>query len=871
MNRITPPRWADRFLAWYCNPDLLEEIQGDAHELYFERLATQGKRNADLKYIYDVLRFFRWSNIRGTTNESTPARAALWRFNFRIAARTAGRNKTIFVIKTAGLSLCLAFTLILTAYVINEITYDQFHEHYERIYRVTSKVDFQDRITHYAVTPLPLGQTMQEGIEEIERYTRFMYEGTPVYHVGTDMFYDEITLSADSNFFNFFAADFVHGDSRALNQPNKIALTESLAAKFFGIQDPIGRQVTAGGNLLLEVTAVIKDVPSNAHLRFDALISWATFQRDEDWGNLNAYTYVLLKPGVKVADVVYEMPRLLKTFHELVAREYKATYEPVFENIADIHFSEPLDEDIAEKRSETNVFILSALVFLFLITGLINYLNLTLAEITASLKKISIIRIFGGTAAGHNNVLLSDTLFALLMVAPVTALLCYFGWEACRTYFSIDIDRSVVSSNIFIGLAAGFFALLILSSRLNAFILSGAEKMLASLKGTLNTKAGGTRLRRMLVVVQLTFAVVMMAMILVVIDQFNFIRMSDKGFDDHNIVVVRLRGGEQATVEAFHEELRQLNGVAIVDQSSYYPGIIETKYVFQLQTEKGMTQSLVPMMVCGYDYFDALSIKISRGRSFDRAREDDRHHAYIINETAAREFGWSNPIGQKIDGPVHGDGSASREGEVIGVVRDFHFASLHAKIEPLIIFLTPEYWTNDYIYIRTDPVKPRDLITSIETTFRTHWPEVPFEWEYLDSKYLSLYRKDDEMKNIFEAGFVVSILVSGLGIFSISALVANLRAREMGIRKVAGAGAPALFFLHLKSFMHFLTLSVILAWPLIYYLSDGWLSNFAYHVALSAHHFLVPGVLSMVIILCTAGYHALRSARINPADVLKHE
>jgi putative ABC transport system permease protein len=435
-----PPKWIDRFLRWYCNPDLLEEIQGDVHELYFERVRNEGERAADLKYAWDVLRFFRWSNIK--RDEYVPgSMGALWNLNFKIAARNARKNKLIFAVKTIGLSICLAFALLLTAFVVNELTFDQFHVNHDRIYRISTKVNFQDHVTHYAVTPLPTGQALVEGIPEIENYFRFMYQDKPIYHIDDAIFYDEVTLAADSNFLKILSFDFVQGTSSALNEPDKIVLTEKMATKFFGDEDAVGKSIEFGWGILLEVAAVIKDVPSNSHLKFDALISWDTFDRNDDWGNLNAYTYILLKPNATIEMVQNIIPNVLDTFDELAVREYKATFEMIFEKITDIHFSQNLDEDIAEKRNKSNLFILIAVVVLFLITGLINYLNLTLAELTTNVKKIGILRVYGGMANGHGKILISETLFTMLIVLPLSILLSYFGLILAAHFLSIRIDQ----------------------------------------------------------------------------------------------------------------------------------------------------------------------------------------------------------------------------------------------------------------------------------------------------------------------------------------------------------------------------------------------------------------------------------------------
>lgn len=868
-----PPEWADRFLGWYCNPDLLEEIQGDAHELYFERLRQKGRRSADLHYFWDVLRFFRWVNIRRSENGFVPgSTGALWSMNFKMALRNAGKNKLMFAVKISGLAICLAFALLLTGYIVNEMTFDKFNVNHDRIYRITSRVNFQDHITHYAVTPLPMGPTLVEDIPEIENYCRILYEEKPIFRVEDRMFYDEVTVAADSNFFQILTFDFRQGNPRALNEGNKIVISESLAAKFFGTTDAMGKIVQFGSDYPLEVAGVIRDVPSNSHLKFDAAISWATFDRGEDWGDLNAYTYVLLRPGEVLENVKRKMPSVLSTFHDLVAREYKATFEPIFENIADIHFSAPLEEEIAQKRDKNNLFILAAVVFLFLLTGFINYLNLSMAELTANLRKIGILRVFGGLSGGQRKIVLTETALALSIVLPVVVIFCIKGVTLAQQHLGIQIDGDIFLSSWFVLSALSFLLLLFMLTRTNAFLLSKSNHVINALKGSFSSNGGGLSARKFLLASQLSFSVIMIALIIIIVDQFNFIQHSDKGFDDRNMMVIKLRSdrGQIMHSEAFVETVRNISGVAKAGGSTYSPGVIETKYVFELETEKGMQQRLVSMMICSSEYLETLGIRVAKGRGF----ENDKHeppHSFIVNEAAAKEFGWKDAIGKKINGPLTGQGNAFVNGDVIGLTRDFNFASLHHAIEPIIIIPASQDWGYNFIYIKLNPLRSATLVDAIEKAYHAQWPEHPFEWEYLDAKYMSLYANDYEVKNIFQIGLAISILTSCLGIFSISALLATLRTKEMGIRKVVGAGPFHLFFQHTRGFLKSLFIAIVVAWPLIWVLSKEWLGTFAYHVDLNFWYFVVPGVIALLITILTAAYHAVKSAMVNPVHILKHE
>jgi putative ABC transport system permease protein len=365
---------------------------------------------------------------------------------------------------------------------------------------------------------------------------------------------------------------------------------------------------------------------------------------------------------------------------------------------------------------------------------------------------------------------------------------------------------------------------------------------------------------------------IMIALIMVIVDQFHFIQNADKGFDDSNMIVIKLRMDEHRQIEALNEQLLKIPGIAKVDASSYFPGIIETKYVFEVETKTGMKQALVSMNRCGYDYMDILKFKMSAGRTFQRAHFQDRYGAFVINEAAAREFGWKDPVGKKIRGPLLGtNDDAYNEGEVVGVVKDFNYAALHEKIEPMIFFLTDERWGGQFIYIKLDPIHPHDIMARVEEKFRSSLPGQLFDWEYLDSSYLHLYEKDEQVKNIFEIGLIVSVIISCLGIFSVSAFLIMLKTREMSIRKVVGANAIQLFIIHAKSFFQFGFIALLIACPVIWYLSDAWLQNFAYHVKLNVNYFVFSAAIALLITLLSICYHGIKSSKLNLVEALKHE
>jgi putative ABC transport system permease protein len=868
-----PPKWPDRFLTWYCNPELLEEIQGDAHELYFERLKRDGKSSADRKYIWDVIRFFRWSNIRRPSDESSPGFfGILWNLNLKIALRNAFRHKLVFFLKMMGLSICLAFALLITAFVIHEFTFDRHYSNHHRIFRIGVAVELEGVRTNYAVSPVALADGLAEEIPEAEATGWIMYDSRPIFTIEDKVFNTETSLIAGGDLLKVLDLRFIQGTIEALDEPNKIILTESTARKFFGDTDAMGQTIGFGWTEL-EVTGIIKDPPVNSHLHFSTLISHHTYEINEGWDNVNAYTYLKLKDGAQMEDVRGKIDSTLQRHqHDMVAdREQWAgdgiKVYPIIENIGTIHLSEYLDEDIAVKRELSSIYILMVVIALFFTTGLINFLNLSLAEMTTNLKKIGILRVFGGSTADHNKVMVTDTLVSIFIVVPLTTLIGITGFLLSETYLDIQLESSVFIQPVFVSIAVGFLVVFIASSRINSFVLSRASDIMDSLKGRLSAKHSGFKARELFVSIQLSFSIIMLALITIIVDQFSYINTVDKGLEDKNTIVVKMRDSALTDAEAFLQSVSALSGVKKADVSSYYLDNVETKEFFEVATDRGATKMLIAYMNCGYDYLEAMNIRLAKGRNFSRDHDDDKT-TYLINETAAKEFGWKDPIGKIISGPLGADRDA---GEVIGVVKDFHFASLHNKIEPLIIFLVNEDWGVRHVYIKIHSLHAADIISQIKIEYDKIYTDLPFEWEYLDARFNHLYKNDYEVRDVFKAGLVISIIVSGMGIFSISALLFAMREREMGIRRVVGASHIQLFIRHIRGFMKFTLIAVFIGWPAIYYLSNKWLDNFAYHIDLNAWYFIAPALTSWLIILLTSGYHGIRSSLINPVDIIKYE
>ncbi|MGD1959443.1 MAG: ABC transporter permease [Fulvivirga sp.] len=874
-----PPKWADGFLKWYCDPEFLEEIQGDAHELYFERLEKEGKIRADWKYVIDIIRFFRWSNIHKINNEQRPSYMdVLWGLNVKMAWRHAARNKLAFITKTLTLSISLAFALLLAAFIIQEYSCDQHIKDYDRIYRVSTKIKIGDDVLNFGGSPEALAQVLVDEIPEIENagwYQDELLNWRTVFEVNENKYTNENAIAITSSLAEILDIRFLIGSHEALDEPYTIVLTESTARKFFGSKDAVGETVYFMG-FPLNVAGIVRDPVAPSHLTYDLMLSPEGHDGlfCECWDNITPSTYIKLNHGTNIQQLKAKITELLER-HELeVAKgvplsDKEIVLTPIIENVADIHLGDPLVEDMAVKRDPTNLYLLAAILLLFYLSCFANYLSLSLSDITAGSKKLGVLQVFGGAAASAREIVLSNSLVTLLFVIPLAGLFLLLGKNYAHSTLSISLEMETFISVPFLLVLGLLMLAVILLFKISVPTLGSTSGILKMLKGRFLENYSGLQTKQILAGAQLSFSIIMIALMFLITDQFEFINSAYKGFEDQNTLVIKVPDGSFLETRELEESLQKVTGVREVASSSFYTDRIKWKNIFNIDTDAGIKKAIVSYEYWGYDFVGLLGLKIIQGRDFDPNRKTDLYGAYLINETAADFFGWENPIGKHISGPL--TTRIQHEGTVVGVVKDFNTSSLHEKVEPMIVFVGTDEWSTEYLYVKLDPLKPTAVISQIEKEYQNYFSETPLDWEYLDTQLANLYQEDSQVASIFEVGLLISILVSCLQIFNMSAFLVLLRAKEMGIRKIIGAAPLHLFGLHIKSFIKFTFLALIIAWPLIYLLSSYWLNNFAYRIDLSLWYFLIPMLITAIIILITSGFHGIKNSRINPIEILNQE
>lgn len=859
-----PPQWAHRFLLWFCNPHIVEEIEGDLLELFHQRVESKSVRSAKLNFIWDVFRFFRWSNIRRSTWFKNSAE---FTFHVKLAWRDTASNPFQSLVRLAGIAISFGYAITLFLFAFDELSYDKNLPRAERLFRIGSRAYLKGNTTDYAVSPVPLARELKAQLPEVVGYTRYIADEYPLLKKDENFFSNLRVLIVDGNYKDLFPCEFIVGGDAGFNEPGKLLLSEQQALKIFGRTDPLGETVLYHTSTLLEVIGVFKTPSHKSHIKPDALISWATFSYDEDWNNLNAYSYILLSKSASNEEVSQLIMPVLKEYSELIADEYAARYEPIVQNVTEIHLAPPLDEDYANKGNKTLVYMLIAIGVLFSILGVVTYVNLASAKVTQASKRAGLLVIFCGSHSAFRQSVLTESFLTLTAAALLSILVVLGNLRFAECYLGRELHLPPFA-NAYIPLSfLGYFLFVCFVVYLSiTFFLR--IKAVHVLKGQLVSQKSVFPVRSFFVSLQFAFSMVMIALIVVLVQQFDYIQSKDHGFQDKNVMVLKLHPRSAANTDLLKTELMKYPAVQDVAGSSYYPEVIETKYVFNVETDNGMEKRLIPLIWCHPNYLNLIDVKFEAGRNLDNNSVSDRHSSYIINEAAARTFGWSNAVGKAIEGPLGPYDEGDRRGSVVGVVKDFNFRSLYNTVDPLIIITGDGF---RYLYVKLEGNDIHTAIDKISGVYTRLFPEYPFEWEFLDSKCKSLYEQDYEVQLIIKIGSAISFIISCLGIFSISSLMASFRRKELGIRKVVGASLRQLVTLHIERFAGLFFVSLFVACPAIFLLSEYWLNSFAYRIELGLIHFLVPALLAALTIIIISGIHGFRFRNIQPVDVLRSE
>lgn len=811
----------------------------------------------------------------------------------KIAMRSLWRSKIHSLINVAGLSLGIACCILIVLFVKDEWTFDTFHDKADRIYRAYVKEDYGENEQFFnTVTPFPLGPTLKENLPEVEHHVRINDINVQV-KSADNLFSERITIAGE-HFFDVFDFPIVKGElNNALGSISNIVLTEKAAIKYFGTKDPINKTITLQLSENFEdfsVKAVVENPPINSSIQFDFLISDLNYTKlynsralTSAWFNVTPETYVLLKPGIDADELEKKFPSIFRTAvgeEDYTQSKYFVGLQP----LTGIHLDTSFPTGIAPVSNPRYSYILSAVALLILFVGCINFVTLAVGRSLKRAREVGIRKVVGALRSQ----LVTQFIGEAVLITVVSLLIgILLAWACLPVFNSLSGKELSLELNLFslwvslvliiiIGLFAGSYPALVLSN----------FKPVAILKGSLQGIGSRQGLRKILVGVQLVLSIFLISSTLIMRNQLSYLQNKNLGFNRDQLLVIqvnvprvgrlpnRINAGFEK-IELFKNEFSKIPDVGGICGSSHDFGTGGWTNIGY--TDENGSYRTFNLNVIEPNYVSVMQMELAAGRNFSADAPSDARRGILINEAFARELQWDNPVGKRIPGKNFPDH------EVIGVIKDFNYASLYTRVEPLVLVMDPMviYPGIENIGIGSSPVpklivrlKPGNMVGTIDH-LKSGWEKITggeeFTFTFVDQAIAAQYASDQNLGKIIRIATLLAILIGSLGLYGLASLAMQNRTKEIGIRKVMGASDHSVLLLLSKDYIYMVFISLLVSVPITWYIMRDWLSGFEYRVGIGVDVFIIAGGIAFIIALVTISYQALKTSWTQPAETLKYE
>ncbi|NBW38412.1 MAG: ABC transporter permease [Cytophagia bacterium] len=779
-----------------------------------------------------------------------------------ITLRTLFRNKAFSTINIAGLAFGMSCSLIILLWVNDEMSMDAFHEHNDRLYRVLEKQTYTNgSIFVFASTPGPMAPVIKEKFPEIELASRITWPENRLFAVQEKSFYQEGRF-VDPDFLKMFSFKLAQGDtSTALKNMYSIVISQQMAERFFGKENPIGQVLKMDNEDSFTVSAVLDEIPSTSSFKFEYLISFEYyFKKNENWlgqwGNNNIRTNLLLRPGANVAALAGKMTQ------ELNAKVEGSNVTFMLQAFQDAYLYGKFENGILTGGRIEYVRIFLIVAILVLVIASINFMNLTTAQSAKRAKEVGLRKTVGAvrgqlTAQFLGESMLMVVVSSILAIAISFLMLPLFNQVADKQLHLSLVDIPSLSIFIAIVLFTG-----LLSGSYPAFYVSSFQPGKV-LKGQLKSGTGAAQFRKVLVVLQFSLSIMLIISTIVVYKQLNFVQQKDIGFNREDVIYMRLQGDVAQHKEAIYQQLKENAAITDVSFSSANPiDFGNSTSNLEWEGKSPDEQILFSNFSADEDFVNTLQMNIVEGRNFSKEFPNDTSN-FIINEAAKKAMGFNVAAEQTLN--LWG----GRKGKIIGVVKDFHFQSIHSKVEPLFIMFEPDWFS--IVFIRHKPGETQAAIKALESINKQYAAAYPFDYNVMNDDWDNLYKSEERTGRLFNYFAVLSILISCLGLFGLSAYAAEQRTKELGVRRVLGASSTGLVGLMAKDFARLVVIAAFIGCPVGWWLMHSWLQNYAYHIEVDWLTVVLAALISLIVALVTMGYHSLKVALANPANSLRYE
>lgn len=799
-------------------------------------------------------------------------------YNLKIAFRNILKNKGFNLINIFGLSIGMMATIFISFWILDELSYDKFHEHADRIYRIDWQTD-----NPQTRTPHPMSYELVKDMPEVEKAVSL----TPVWGDGLtrpmrivkqgEIQYEENGIfAADTTFFDVFSFELIKGDPKtALKDVGGLIITEEMAIKYFGEEDPMGKMliINFGSDISFMITGVMENIPHNSHFHFDFLISYNTtkaYHHGEfyEWVDFGHYNYILLEENASpemLEAKLFDWVGQYFVWPEGAAEEYEnGTISFKLKPITAIRLHSNIRWELENNGNIVYIYIFVSLAFFIIIIACINFMNLSMAGASKRAVEIGLKKTVGANRAQlilqfYLESFMASALAMILGIIIFEFLTPVFGTLTGKEFLMDYSDPVALSMLLLFTLICTFLA-----GTYPAVILS-KFKPTHILKGIKDSPGKPVNFRNVLIIFQFAISTFLIIGTLIISSQLNYLNDQKLGLMSDQVVAIPIRDSVvQASYKVVKTEFLKDNSILGVSAVSNLPGKNFNQNPMQWKGDDDRIN--VSETSVDHDFFNTLGIQLIEGRNFSLDRKADEQVSFILNEEAASQFDWNSAIDQEV---TWYPDEAGRVGTIIGVVENFHFQSLHKSIEPLIILLIPDAF--NYFLVKISSTDVSGSLAYLKETYETLDPNNDFSYFFLDDEFAKLYKSEEKVQTIFSYATLLSIFVSCLGLFGLSAYDAERRTKEIGIRKVNGASITNILILLSRDFSRWIIIAFLIACPFGYYLMQNWLNSFAYQTGISIWPFFLAGILVMVIGLLAVSFQAIKAARRNPVESLRYE
>lgn len=799
---------------------------------------------------------------------------------FKIAFRTLRKFKGYATINLLGLSLGLTVGILILMYVLDEVSYDKFHTNAGRLYRVnTAFFTPGENVTGANETNgWPVGKVLEREFPEVEQVVYSRSASFLLINHNDKRIRENIHF-VSNEFLSMFSFPFLKGNrDKALQEPYSVVITESMERKYFNGESGLNKTLTVSDTLSLMVTGVTADVPSNSHIQFDILVSFATFERlspqfsyDDGWGNINIRNYVLLKAGADYQAFSEKAKSIYTDRAGEMLKNWGVSAQVVFEPMNDIYLKSTSGNGFGPLGSLNRLYLLSGIAAFIILLACINFINLATARSVYRAKEVGLRKMSGSSRQGLIAQFLSEsfvlTAFSLIIALALTGLLLpIFNQLLGKSYQLVSLTQLTVVGGVIllmliVSLLAGYYPAMVMSAMRPAEVL----------KGKIQSSSRGIKLRRTLVVFQFVISATLVVGTLVVLEQLRYMQQQDLGFDKDEILVVNAARAKSVNSQAFETFKNELKKLAVVEEISYtnaLPGSPGWQgQVAYPEGKSGDASISVEYIAVDETYLQTLGLDLIAGKDFDKNHQTDLNEGLILNESAVIAFGWGSPaeaINKQITSP-----SAHPEGRVIGVVKDYHQAGLQQKIGAVVMDYNPD---QAYMYaMRYKAADTQHLIAQANAVWDKTYAGYDFNYFFLNDHFGKQYQSEQRLANVFSLFAIVTIVIAAIGLIGLVSFMVVAKTKEIGVRKVLGAGVFSITKLLSKEFVVLVVVANLLAAPLAWYFASDWLNGFAYRTTLNPMLFVWATLTGVTVTLLAVSYQTIKAASADPVKSLRYE